>query len=67
MIAQSVEQRDRCIECYNVAAKALTALSEERLNLDHETREALNRCRGALEEFDACRMAQPVTREGGAQ
>lgn len=66
MIAQSVTQRDRCIELYNTARRALEALAEERLNLDPETRESLDRCRGELETMDAARMAQPVSRKGGA-
>lgn len=65
MTPQTVEQRDRCIALYNTARHALESLAEERLNLGGETREALHRCRGALEEFDACRMAQPVIRKGG--
>ena len=65
MIPQSLEQRSRCRLLYEQARLALLTLSEECLNLDPETREALNRCRGALEEFDACRLAQPLTRKGG--
>lgn len=66
MTPQSVEQRDRCIELYIVARRALESLAEERLNLGGETRDAPDRTRGCLEEFDAARMRQPVTRKGGA-
>lgn len=66
MTPQTVEQRDRCIELYNMARRALEALAEERLNLGGETRDALDRTRGCLEEFDYARMQQPVTRKGGA-
>jgi hypothetical protein len=65
--AQTRKQRDRCIELYTVARRALESLSEERLNLCFEARESLNECRGELERFDSHRMAQPVIREGGAQ
>ena len=66
MIAQSETQRDRCIELYITARLALEALAEERLNLGREAREALDRCRGELETMDAARVAQPVSRKGGA-
>jgi hypothetical protein len=66
VIAQTFAQQRRTIELYNVARKALEAMSEERLNLSLEARDALNRTRGSLEEFDAFRMLIPVSEKGGA-
>ena len=56
----SREQKRRSATLYQNAACILATLAEERLNLDHETRAALNRARSALEEFDALRMNQPT-------
>lgn len=63
MIPMSREQRRRSNALYLQAVHALSALSEERLNLSHETREALNRTRGALEEFDVLWIEQPLIDE----
>ena len=56
----SREQKRRSATLYQNAARILATLAEERLNLDSDTRAALNRARGALEEFDTLRMYQPT-------
>lgn len=57
------QQSRRCFEKYKVAADALESLAEGALNLDGDTRAALDRARGALEEFDSLRCAQPLFAE----
>ena len=59
--AMTPEQKIRSGNLYEDAFFALALLSEERLNLSVDTRDALNVARGALEAFDALRLAQPTT------
>jgi hypothetical protein len=56
----SAAQAARAAELYHVAAVALRALDEERLNLSFGSRDALNVAQGALESFDYFRLQQPV-------
>ena len=59
----SRKQWERSRELYLKAFGALESLAEERLNLDTESRDALNETRDALERFDHLRFAQPIDDE----
>jgi len=57
-ISNSQFRRARAL--YKRAKEALDILSEERLNLGVETRDALNESRSALESFDYHLLQQPA-------
>lgn len=56
----SQRQHNRCYAQYCRAKGALETLAERPLNLDPETRQALDEARGALERFDYLRSLQPT-------
>jgi len=58
-------QSNRAAELYRIAADALRALGEERLNLSQATQDELDDARGALERMDYRRLQQPRT--GGSR
>lgn len=62
MLAMTVDQHRRCAKAYHNARGFLEILAESPLNLDVETRRALDDCRGALERFDYLRSQQPTYR-----
>jgi hypothetical protein len=55
-------QLNRAQWLLNQAAVYLEQLTEERLNLDTETRDAINRARGEVSESERLLLEQPVTR-----
>lgn len=63
LVTMSPQQKQRAFDLYRIARNALDCLAEERLSLAGPTREALDKARGALEEFDCLRILQPV--DGG--
>jgi hypothetical protein len=60
MIPQSPTQRARIAALIKQAADALILLSEERLNLDADSRQLLNEARQAVSTFDYTVSMQPV-------
>jgi hypothetical protein len=57
----SKEQRARALALLRGAELDLVLMAEERLNLDPETRDQLNRTRGALAETERLLLEQPIT------